>query len=855
MTQQAKPQAKKRLDYQAPDFFIPKISLYFELFPSSTLVTAELTVERNGSHERNLVLDGVGLDLQSVFVDDILFFDYETPKDVLVVKCTKASYTLKTIVKINPESNLALEGLYLSNGAYCTQCEAEGFRKITYSLDRPDVLSQYEVTIVADKSKYPFLLSNGNLIDQGDLIDGRHWVKWQDPFNKPSYLFALVAGDFDLLQDTFRTQSGREVALELYVEKGNLSKSHHALLSLKKAMKWDEETYGLEYDLDIYMIVAVDFFNMGAMENKGLNVFNSKFVLASPDTATDEDYFNIESVIAHEYFHNWTGNRVTCRDWFQLSLKEGLTVFRDQEFSSDMASEAVNRIDMVKTIREHQFAEDASPMSHPIRPDQVVEMNNFYTVTVYNKGAEVIRMLQTLLGKDVFIQAVNHYLHKHDGSAATCDDFVESMEIVSGRDLSQFKLWYSQSGTPKLTFTKSFDEASKQLTINVEQYCAPTADQDAKQAMHIPLRIELIEGSETQAHLLEVTQEKQTFTFDFAQPPSVAWLSDFSAPVKTQAEVSRKELVELMVNAKDNVARWDAAQSLMSSVIFNGVNEAQTVLDLDLKQAFSQLLAHSERKNDVLPLMLTLPSFETLIQQVDQVSVDELYGSTKHLQQLISREFEEEWLDLYHSIQIKDYAYEQHQVHQRRLRNTSLKYLAQTNPDLVEAHFSNADNMTDTLGALKAAQFCDVNRFESLMERFASRWKNEPLVMDKWFGLHATYERTDILAKLDALMEHQAFSLSNPNRVRAVLGSFAFYNPTGFHQTDGSGYRYLTNFLLTLDQSNPQVASRLITPLISWKKFDEDRQEKMKAQLNRLFEVPSLSSDLYEKVSKSLSKT
>lgn len=852
MTQKAKPQAKKRLDYQAPDFLIPQINLHFELFPSQTLVIAELEVSRNGKHQRYLTLDGSGLTLESVYVDGALFYDYEKSDKHLVIKCNKDAFTVKTVVKIAPEANLALEGLYLSNGAYCTQCEAEGFRKITYSLDRPDVLSQYHVTIVADKVKYPYLLSNGNLLEQGELHDGRHWAKWHDPFNKPSYLFAVVAGNFDLLQDTYRTKSGRDVALELYVEKGNLAKSHHALLSLKKAMKWDEDTYGLEYDLDVYMIVAVDFFNMGAMENKGLNVFNSKFVLASPETATDEDFFNIESVIAHEYFHNWTGNRVTCRDWFQLSLKEGLTVFRDQEFSSDMASEAVNRIDMVKAIREHQFAEDASPMSHPIRPDQVVEMNNFYTVTVYNKGAEVIRMLQTLLGKEMFIKAVNHYLKKHDGSAATCDDFIDSMEIVSGQDLQQFRLWYSQSGTPILTLDKTFDEDSHELTISVSQTCPPTADQDSKHDMHIPLRIELINNGEFEAHLLEIKNKHETFTFKSASNPTVAWLNDFSAPVKTESQLNRGELVEVMVNAKDNVSRWDAAQSLMSAVIFDKANDDKKELDPHLDQAFRQLLSQPVKDNDVLPLMLELPSFETLIQQVEQVDVDALHESAKHLRNLISNIFSEKWLALYQSIDTTPYAYEQQQVHKRRLRNICLKYLAPIRSDLIESHFYSADNMTDTLGALKAAQLSDVALFESLMDKFAQRWENEPLVMDKWFGLHATFERADILDKLDTLMDHRAFSLSNPNRVRAVLGSFAFYNPVGFHQPTGAGYRYLTHFLLTLDQSNPQVASRLITPLISWKKFDVNRQQKMKEQLARLFEVPSISSDLYEKVSKSL---
>ncbi|MDN4504214.1 aminopeptidase N [Alteromonadaceae bacterium BrNp21-10] len=867
---QSLPSVKRLADYQQPDFQLHSVELHFDLQEQATQVVSTMVVEKINSLANHMRLDGTELELLSVCIDGQGIENYLQDDESLTIEVPLQQFTLTITTRIQPHLNSSLEGLYQAQGAYCTQCEAEGFRKITYFLDRPDVLTVYTVTIEADKQQFPYLLSNGNLLDSGETDNGRHWVKWHDPHKKPCYLFALVAGDFDLLEDTFTTASGRQVALQLFVDKGNAHKGHHALASLVKAMAWDEQVYGLEYDLDIYMIVAVDFFNMGAMENKGLNVFNSKYVLADSASATDEDYFNIESVIAHEYFHNWTGNRVTCRDWFQLSLKEGLTVFRDQQFSSDMASAAINRIKNVKVIRSQQFAEDASPMAHPIRPEAVIEMNNFYTVTVYNKGAEVISMLHKLLGVEGYRAGIDLYFTRHDGQAVTCDDFVNAMADANDRDLSLFKRWYSQSGTPIVELTQSFDEVNQQLHLHFSQHTPATADQTEKQPLHIPVDIELLgengealtcfeKGAST--HVFNLTQACESFVIPLPQAPvAISVLRDFSAPVKLKFDQEDQQLTHIILHASDDFSRWDATQQLLTKYIIDAVKQGRnTLLDEHLhiiEVSFSSLLQSSTIDLALMAEMLVVPDFESLVQLIGNIQVEQLLNIRRGVIKHLATTLESLWLAIYNNNQCDSYHYQQQDVAKRRIKNIALFYLLVANGnhgDLAKLQYHSADNMTDTLGALYACQNNHHSLFDSLMLDFEQRWQHEPLVMDKWFALHAGAEREDILSRLDLLMQHQNFSIKNPNRVRAVVGTFAYYNTQGFHQQDGSGYAWLTTKLQQLDGINSQIAARLVTPLTHFKHFDDQRQDNMKHQLLRLTDTPKISSDLYEKVSKSLS--
>ncbi|MCP4236896.1 MAG: aminopeptidase N, partial [Aestuariibacter sp.] len=821
-------------------------------------------VSRQGEHTESLVLDGEHLTLVSILLDGKPFSDYTKTDTGLTLTNVPDDFNLTIETVINPEANKALEGLYLSNGVYCTQCEAEGFRRITYYLDRPDVLARFTCTITGDKATLPTMLANGNPIASGENSDGTHWVTWEDPFPKPAYLFALVAGSFDQLSDTFTTASGKSVALELYVDKGKRDRGVFALEALKRSMKWDEEVFGLEYDLDIYMIVAVDFFNMGAMENKGLNVFNSKFVLADQESATDEDFFNVESVIAHEYFHNWTGNRVTCRDWFQLSLKEGLTVFRDQQFSSDMSSPLSNRIKQVRVMREHQFAEDASAMSHPIRPDEVIEMNNFYTVTVYDKGAEVIRMMHTLLGAEGFRAGMDEYFRRHDGQAVTCDDFVSAMQSATDIDLTHFSLWYSQSGTPTVTVERAV-KPSGEVTVTLKQHTPPTADQATKQALYIPLQIEFI--NERGEHVLPDTPmyrdslcilDKPAVTLTFTGKGSkitpVA-LGNFSAPAKLQSDLTPEEYLHAFRFADDAFSRWDAIQQLYNWVIEQYyTNQPQCVSDT-IWQGLVSAVEAEQQNPELLAECLVVPSFESLIQTRTDIDVHALYNAREAFVGDLSDKLAGILLTVYEQNQTGEYAYSVEQVSARRCKNTVLTLLArqQDSASLIREQFSKSDNMSDSLGALKAAQIQDLKLFSELMQQFEQRWHNDPLVLDKWFGLHATCPRDDILAQLTLLRQHPQFSQQNPNRVRAVVGSFAFYNTTGFHADNGSGYQFLTDYLIELDTTNPQVASRLVTPLTQWQHYNAERQALMKRQLSRLLDNKNLSKDLYEKVSKALS--
>jgi len=865
------PQAKNRHDYRAPDYTITDIDLTFNLDASTTQVTAISQIKRLGDRDAELRLDGEDLTLISLHVNDQPWQHYRQEEGALILQQLPEVFTLKIVNDIHPDKNTALEGLYKSGEALCTQCEAEGFRHITWYLDRPDVLARFTTTIIAEQSLYPYLLSNGNRVDGGQMEDGRHWMKWHDPFPKPCYLFAVVAGDFDVLRDSFKTRSGRDVALEIFVDRGNLDRADWAMTSLKNSMKWDEERFGLEYDLDIFMIVAVDFFNMGAMENKGLNVFNSKYVLAKAETATDKDYLGIEAVIGHEYFHNWTGNRVTCRDWFQLSLKEGLTVFRDQEFSSDLGSRAVNRIDNVRVMRGSQFAEDASPMAHPIRPEQVIEMNNFYTLTVYEKGSEVIRMLHTLLGEANFQKGMQLYFERHDGSAATCDDFVQAMEDASNVDLSQFRRWYSQSGTPVLSVRDDYNPELEQYTLHVTQMTPPTADQKEKLPLHIPLDIELYDGEgkviplqhngHPVHHVLNVTESFQTFVFDkvYFQPvPSL--LREFSAPVKLDYNWSDAQLTFLMRHARNDFSRWDAAQSLMANHIKINVARQQQgqplSLPLHVADAFRAVLLSESTDPALMALILSLPGENEIAELFDIIDPQANAVVREALVRTLATELEDELLAVYYASQTPEYRIEHADIGKRSLKNVCLSYLAFADAAqadrLVSAQYHHANNMTDTVAALSAAIAAQLPCRAALLADFDERWHQDGLVMDKWFALQATSPAADVLSQVRALLNHRSFTLSNPNRIRSLVGAFASANPAAFHAADGSGYQFLVQILSDLNTRNPQVAARMIEPLIRLKRYDAGRQALMRNALEQLQALDKLSGDLFEKISKAL---
>lgn len=866
------PKAKFRKDYRTPDFTITDIYLDFQLDPAETLVSSRLSVKRLNNEATTLRLDGHSFEFLGVTLNGKPFADYQQDSESLTLNLAAQpaeQFELEIQTRLKPAENTSLQGLYQSGDGLCTQCEAEGFRQITYMLDRPDVLAKYRTKLTACKAKYPFLLSNGNRIAQGDLEDGRHWVEWEDPFLKPSYLFAVVAGDFDLLQDKFITKSGREVALEIYVDKGNLDRAGWAMESLKRSMKWDEERFGLEYDLDIYMIVAVDFFNMGAMENKGLNVFNSKFVLANPQTATDEDYMGVESVIAHEYFHNWTGNRITCRDWFQLSLKEGLTVFRDQEFTSDLWSRPAKRIEDVRFLRSFQFAEDAGPMAHPIRPEKVIEMNNFYTVTVYEKGAEVIRMIHTLLGEEKFQKGMQLYVAENDGSAATCEDFVSAMERASGVDLTQFRRWYSQSGTPELTVSDEYDEENRTYRLHISQFTPATADQLEKVALHIPLKIALYTANGHKIRLqqdisgvsdvLDVKQDHQTFEFhNVTHRPVPALLCDFSAPVRLEYDYSNAQLITLLKYAENEFVRWDTAQTLFGNELKANLTRWQQGEPLafseSLLDALTLVLENAGQDPELTALTLMLPKeteFAELFKVIDPAGIAVVRDFMQHA---IAENLKERLMMLYTQYKVPSYQVVAEDMAKRALRNVCLSYLAFTDlgNHLVQKHYTQADNMTDTLAALSAATKAQLTCRDELLADFESKWHHDGLVMDKWFALQATRPDENVLDLVQSLLEHRSFDFKNPNRIRSLVGAFANQNPKAFHAIDGSGYRFLVDILIKLNESNPQVASRLIEPLIKLARYDAQRRTLMRRGLERLKGLDNLARDLFEKIEKAL---
>jgi len=863
------PTAKYRADYQAPEYTITDIALEFDLHNTETHIIAVSQVKRLADKQVPLVLDGGGLKLVRVEVNGETWTDYIETESGLTVNGVPAEFELTIETEVDPEANTLLEGLYKSGGGFCTQCEAEGFRRITFYLDRPDVLARFTTKVIADKAAFPFLLSNGNRVNSGDLDNGRHWVQWQDPFPKPSYLFALVAGDFDVLRDSYTTMSGRSVELEIFVDKGNLDRADHAMTSLINSMKWDEERFGLEYDLDIYMIVAVDFFNMGAMENKGLNVFNSKYVLANAETATDTDYQGIEAVIGHEYFHNWTGNRVTCRDWFQLSLKEGLTVFRDQEFSSDLGSRPVNRINNVRIVRGPQFAEDRGPMSHPIRPEKVIEMNNFYTLTVYEKGSEVIRMMHTLLGEQNFQAGMKLYFERHDGTAATCDDFVQAMEDASGVDLVCFRRWYSQAGTPVVNVATDYDAERKCYRVTVKQHTAATAGQEEKLPLHIPFDIELYNGrgevvelqrnGEKVHHVLDVTEAEQVFEFDsIDEKPVISMLREFSAPVVLEYDYSDDELAFLMVHARNEFARWDAGQILLAKYIRDNVKRVQQgeafELPASVVDAFRGVLLDEKLDPAFIAEMLTLPSENEIAGWYKTVDVDAIHEVVSQLENVLASEMEDELSAIYHCIAQAEYSLSHEAMAKRALRNTCLAYLANTEhgDKLVSEQYQQSDNMTDTMAAMSAANNAALGCREQQMSDFSDKWTHDGLVMDKWFILQGKNPVENALENVRNTMSHAAFDLKNPNRTRSLVASFCANNPVRFHAIDGSGYQYLTEILMALNSSNPQVASRLIEPFLKYRQYDEKRQALMRAELEKLSQLDNLAKDLFEKVHKAL---
>ncbi len=857
-------------DYRTAEYTINTVNLTIHLDDRCSQIISELTIERQGDNQQALQLNGEHLTLVSLVIDNHALNQnqYQLSDTLLTIPASSLPdsnhFTLIVTTEVNPQENTALEGLFKSGDAFCTQCEAEGFRRISYYLDRPDVMATFTTKVVADKSLYPYLLSNGNKVESGDLADNKHFVTWHDPFPKPCYLFALVAGDFDLLEDKFTTVSGREVALEIFVDRGNVAKAEHAMVSLKKSMTWDEETFGLEYDLDIYMIVAVDFFNMGAMENKGLNVFNSKYVLADSQCATDSDYFNIEAVIAHEYFHNWTGNRVTCRDWFQLSLKEGLTVFRDQQFSAQMHSSAVTRIQNVRLLRSQQFAEDAGPMAHPIRPEKVLEMNNFYTLTVYEKGSEVIRMLHTLIGVDKFRKGMNLYFSRFDGMAVTCDDFINAMSDASGKDLTQFKLWYSQSGTPVVKAQESFEPQKNIYTLTLLQQSPVTKSQPDPQALHIPIKVELIgEGNDKANHseLLELTQAEQSWQFsDFTSKPTIAMLADFSAPVKLVFDQDEASLLTIVKDASNSFSRWDAGQKLLMSYVQQLTFEGSYEIPEVLVNTINEML-NSGGDRAFIAEQLSLPSFDeaaSLMIDIDPIALNKAITS---LANFIAQGAQQQLLTSYQACQQDDSP--QHAVANRSLKNVCLSYLSLL-PEyqyLVTAQYQQAtnndavlqENMTDSLAALTCSAKNNLTDLNKQLQHFEHKWQQTTLVMDKWFALNASVVSDDIFSQLTSLLTHPQFSLKNPNRARSLIGAFAMNNPKYFHCQTGRGYQFLAEQIAKLNEINPQVASRLITPLIQYKSFAPAHQKLMKAELINLQKLQNLSNDLKEKLDAALS--
>lgn len=873
-------------DYHPPAWWVDTVNLQFILDDHATEVTSILTIRKNtDTGPQPLKLDAESLQLKTVLLDgkQLDTSQYALTDTSLTIEKLPDECTITTVVEINPADNTSLMGLYQSSGNFCTQCEAEGFRKITFFPDRPDILSVYTVTILAEKNRYPVLLSNGNPGRRGDAEPDtsgnvRHFAIWHDPHPKPCYLFALVAGNLACINDEFTTMSGRHVDINIYVEPHNDDKCSHAMRSIINAMKWDEQAYGREYDLDVFNIVAVDDFNMGAMENKGLNIFNSKYVLARLDTATDSDYQNIENVIGHEYFHNWSGNRVTCRDWFQLSLKEGFTVFRDQEFSSDMGGRGIKRIQDVSMLRTHQFREDAGPMAHPVRPEQYIEINNFYTLTVYEKGAEIIRMARNLLGSEMFRKGTDLYFSRHDGQAVTTDDFFTALEDVSDYNLQQFRRWYSTAGTPELNVSEHHDISNNEYTLTIQQQIPDTPGQTDKPALHIPLQLGLLDvngkslavtlkgenvAGET-TRVLQLKNREQTFIFTgLSEKPTASLLRSFSAPVKLNMPRSVEELCFLMTNDNDEFNRWDAGQILMTQLMVKQFDNEKITVNPTFIKACYKTLTDPTLKPALVAEILRLPAENLLADQCTEARPERIHMVHNTFRTMIAKKLHDALLVRYHELtQSSDYTTKPDDMGKRSLRNLCLYYLiSKKSPDpdsdiinLCINQFNRSNNMTDVIAALACLNNVDNPAREIALNSFYEKWKHDTLVMDKWFALQAMCELPDTLQHVKTLTQHPAFNIKNPNKVRSLIGAFAGGNPQHFHAIDGTGYKFITDHIIELDKLNPQIAARIASTFSRWRQYNKPRQELMQKQLQRILDTGKPSKDVFEIVSKSLNE-
>jgi aminopeptidase N len=882
----ATPTTKFSKDYRSPSYFIDSIDLTFDLFEDRTIVESIISCQLNDADYKKgepLVFVGRELELLSIKINQkqLQEGEYRIDDETLTIPDVPEKFVLEIATKIHPESNTSLEGLYKSGTMFCTQCEAEGFRKISYAPDRPDVMSSYTVKIIADAQKYPILLSNGNPVGNGDLENGRHWIKWEDPHLKPSYLFALVAGDLGHIEDHYTTSSGREVKLQIYTEKENVDKCDYAMQCLKDSMKWDEDVYQREYDLDIFMIVAVHDFNMGAMENKGLNVFNASYVLAKSETAVDVDFQRIQGVIAHEYFHNWTGNRITCRDWFQLSLKEGLTIFRDQQFSADMTSQTVKRIDDVSFLRTVQFAEDAGPMAHPVRPDSYMEINNFYTVTVYHKGAELIRMMYILLGSDAYYKGMALYFERHDGQAVTTEDFVKAMEDANDADLGQFRRWYQQSGTPEISAEANYDETEKSYTLTLSQTCPPTPGQKTKKPFHIPVKMGLLDeqgraiplkldgkpefDGETNL-VLDLKEATQSFRFtEIPNAPTPSIFRGFSAPIKLKDQLQEKDLLFLMSHDRDEFNRWDSGQRLMSRIMTKLMLDFKPETQLNiaveeeitgLVQSFQTVLNDTSLDGAFLAQLITLPSEAYLAEQMETVAVEAIHHVRESVKEALGKQLKDLLLAVYKNNQTDgQFSTDAKSVGRRSLKNLALTYLMSGQAaeiiQLCLKQYQSADNMTDELSALSCLVNSDCEERIEALQLFYQKWQNDPLVMNLWLSVQAASKFTD-LAEIKKLMDHPAFDYNNPNKLRALIATFCSANHINFHVSTGEGYQFLADQVLTLNHTNPQIAARILTPFTKWRRYDSRRQDQLKSQIERILDSKDLSRNVFEIVSKTL---
>lgn len=870
-------------DYRPTPYAIPDTKLDFILEPDKTVVRAELTIERREGTavDTPLVLDGDELKLISLRLNGMELSNnsYSVTPDQLEITDLPDTerFTLEIVTEVNPTTNRQLSGLYRSSDVYCTQCEAEGFRRITYYYDRPDVLSVYTVRVEAGKTQNPILLSNGNPLEQGTVSNdsSRHFAVWHDPHPKPSYLFALVAGSLDVVKDHFTTQSGRPVDLAIYVEHGKQDRAVYAMDALIRSMRWDEEKFGREYDLDVFNIVAVSDFNMGAMENKGLNVFNDKYVLADPETATDVDYAGIEAVIAHEYFHNWTGNRITCRDWFQLCLKEGLTVYRDHEFSADERSRPVKRISEVKILKAQQFPEDSGPLSHPVRPREYSEINNFYTATVYEKGSEVVRMIRTIIGAELFRKGMDLYFERHDGDAATIEDFIKVFAEVSGQDFSQFALWYDQSGTPKVEVKFDFDAAKQSFTIELIQSLAPTPGQPTKKPMHIPvafgllgsdgqdLQLASIEGGEVHDGVIHLRHSSEKIVFrGIKERPVPSLLRGFSAPVNLVSSLNAEELTFLALNDSDPVARWQALNSIFNQVLLEGAKRVRGGYEPETDHNIIELagrIASDETLDAAFrALCLTLPTESDIAREMgENVDPDAILASRDHLMAAIASAYAKEFASLYASLRQDDvFSPDAISAGKRALRNVLLDYLSryENTPARAAQQFADGNNMTDRAAALSVLvhRFGDSHEALGALASFEKRFGDDGLVMDKWFIVQATRPGEKALEAVRLLTKHKLFSFDNPNRVRALIGAFSASNPTGFNRKNGTAYNFFADIILAIDPKNPQLAARLLTALRSWRSLEDIRREHARAALARISATPRLSTDLRDIVDRTL---